>query len=335
MKDEKQKKEIYKLVNFNTLFSYKLFLIRQYGLFRNKCIRIDASTICQLRCPECSRTKQDYGIIAKGFLKFDDFKNMIEKNPGIRKVELSSYGEIFLNPELGEIIRYAFEKNVDLSAANGVNLNNISEGILESLVKYKFRSLSISLDGATNETYSIYRKNGNFDKVIDNIRTIVSFKKKYGSIYPILKWQYILFGHNVAEVEKAKLMAKELGMSFNVKLNWNPEYSPVSTEQIESLGIKYLSRNDYETKKKKIYRSPCYQFFAEPQINFDGTMLGCCINKWISFGNVFDSNIRNIIRSKKYKETEDVISGKKEAAVDIPCYYCHLYHKSRGITPAE
>ena len=62
-------------------------------------IRLDASTLCQLECPLCPRDALEENI-GFGFLKFDDFKNVLDSNPWVSEIELSNYGEIFLNPDL-------------------------------------------------------------------------------------------------------------------------------------------------------------------------------------------------------------------------------------------
>ena len=77
-----------------------------------------------------------------GFLRFEDLKEIVERNPQIYSVELSNWGEIFLNKELGKIIEYAYIHNIALSVANGTNMNNVSEDVLEALVKYKIRRIS-------------------------------------------------------------------------------------------------------------------------------------------------------------------------------------------------
>ena len=74
-----------------------------------KSVNIEASSICQLNCRDCYMRNQHIHktIIGNGYLKFDDFKNFINKHPNIEEVELSFSGEIFLNPDLGKIIKFA------------------------------------------------------------------------------------------------------------------------------------------------------------------------------------------------------------------------------------
>jgi hypothetical protein len=64
-------------------------------------IRLEASSHCQLRCPACPTTDGAIDqVVGKGFLKAGDFTTFLERNPSVRSIELSNYGEIFLNPQL-------------------------------------------------------------------------------------------------------------------------------------------------------------------------------------------------------------------------------------------
>ena len=104
----------------------------------------------------------------------------LSENPRIKEIEVSNYGEIFLNPQLLEIIKYAKQHKVTLTAKNGVNLNNVKNDVLEGLVKYNFNAIYVSLDGASNETYKQYRIGGNYDVVIGNIKKSNELCKRHG-----------------------------------------------------------------------------------------------------------------------------------------------------------
>jgi MoaA/NifB/PqqE/SkfB family radical SAM enzyme len=125
-------------------------------------IQIDASLHCQLACPLCPTADGRVGpALGAGHLKVTDFEALLRGNPQIAHVELSNYGEMFLNPQLADLLACAFEHNVTVSGSNGVNLNFAREDALEAVVRYRVRALTCSIDGATQETYSRYRVNGN------------------------------------------------------------------------------------------------------------------------------------------------------------------------------
>ena len=211
-------------------------------------IRIDACTICQLKCPACFRQRHtDYvkENVGYNYLKFADFKKFADENDFVKEIELSNGGEIFLNPELVEIIKYAYEKGITLTADNGVNLNYLTEEQAEALAKYEFKSLTISLDGTCQETYSKYRKGGNFDKVIENIKKITKYRTQYGNYCPHIIWKFIVFGHNEHEIDKVAELAKSLDIDYEFDANWEPKYSPVKNKEkvLKQTGLESLDVN--------------------------------------------------------------------------------------------
>lgn len=305
---------------FNCIkFAIRLFL-------KDDSVLIESSSKCQLTCPICSTGsgKNKKGPIGWGHLKFENLRRFIDSNPRIRHFELSAWGEALLNPDFQKILKYSYRNKVNLSCRGGVNLNTASDGLLKDIVRYRLRYMTVSIDGATNETYQKYRKGGNLDTVISNVRKINYWKKRYKSRFPRLCWQFILFRHNEHEVIKAKKIAQKIGMDFRIKLNHTSSFSPVKNRKragkINGLGVS--SREEFEKKYKKGYINPCLQLWSAPQINWDGKLLGCCENVYADFGNVFESGFRNCINSKKYRYAKRMVLGKARPRKDIPCYYC-------------
>jgi MoaA/NifB/PqqE/SkfB family radical SAM enzyme len=300
------------------------------NVIKPKRIAIEASSFCQLRCPSCPTTSRAiHPAIGSGFLKLNDFRKLIDENPWISDIELSNYGEIFLNPDLLEILKYAHERNIALRAGNGANLNNVKENVLEGLVKYRLRSITCSIDGASNETYKLYRIRGNFDTVIENVKKINHFKCKYNSVYPLLLWQFVVFGHNEHEIPVARKLAQELNMDFYLKLTWDAKFSPIRNKELvrKEIGLDVLTREEYKVKYGIDYMHKiCHQLWDRPQINWDGKVLGCCRNFWGDFGgNVFKDGLLYSINNEKMRYARDMLLGKKVAKDDIPCASCELY----------
>lgn len=301
--------------------------------FHCKKIILDACSMCQLRCLACHNAEgaevAKKSINGWGYLKFENFKNFIDSNPRIKQIELSGRGEFTLNPQLDSIIKYAHKKKVSLSASNGSNFNSVSENVLESFVKYEFKNITISIDGASTQTYKLYRRGGNFDRVIANIKKLNEFKEKYNSELPELTWQFVIFGHNEHEIPIAKKMAKELNMSFKPKLNWSKEFSPVKNKEFvrQESGLGAADRKEFKDKNKKEYMLLCTQLWKSPGINWDGKLIGCCVNKTVSFGNVFESGLDACLSSKKYNYMKKVVLGQAPNREDLPCFKCANYLK--------
>jgi len=292
-------------------------------------VRVEASSFCQLRCPSCpTTTGHIHPAVGSGYLAFENFKKLVADNPQLRKIELSNYGEVFLNPQLVEILEYGHRNNVEMRIGNGANLNHAKPAALEAVVKYGVAILACSIDGASPQTYRTYRVRGDFDAVIRNIEKINGFKAQYGSALPRLVWQFIVFGHNEHEIPAARAMATRLGMDFRTKMTWDNS-SPVRDRDFvrAQTGRQVTTRAEYEQAFGKKYLAEiCYQLWDFPQINWDGKVLGCCRNFWGDFGgNAFVEGLVPSLNNAKIGYARDMLRGRKPARADIPCTTCDLY----------
>jgi len=306
-------------------FNYKN-LIDYVGTHPYK-VSMDASTFCQLNCPLCPNGKYRLKdtVIGRGYLKFENFKKFLDQNPNIRIIELANYGEVFLNPDLRKILEYSNKKDVRLTIFGGANLNELDEKTAEAIIKYKLRGLSVSIDGATNKTYKIYRKGGNFNRVIKNIKLINKYKKIYHSEFPLLFWQFVIMGHNEHEIPLAKKMAHKLNMTFSPKLNWDSSFSPIKNLDFvkKQVGIENISAEDFEKENKLPYLLTCFQVWESPQINWNGELLGCCVNLKKNFGNVFEEGLEKCLNKEEYKKVKDFLLGKTN--MNVLCSTCSAY----------
>jgi hypothetical protein len=295
-----------------------------------KSVQLDASSHCQLACPSCptadGSTRPGLGA---GHLSLARFIGLLDANPGLEEVELSNYGEMFLNPALPEILRAACERGVVLHADNGVNLNLLPPDALDALIRYRFRSLTVSIDGASPETYVQYRRNGDFDRVIANIRRINDEKRRHRTGFPVLTWQFIVFGHNEHEIAAARKLAAELGMRFRAKLSWDDGVSPIRNRELVriALGPPHVTRAEYYAATGTAYsRGICQQLWRAPVLNWDGRLTGCCRNFWGDFGvNAFDAGLETALASEPFGYAKQMLMGRAGPRPDIPCTTCDLY----------
>lgn len=299
-----------------------------------KTIRIDACSLCQLSCPKCfMRIHPEYTKrgVGKGYLKFKNFKKFVDEN-NFEEIGLANSGEIFLNPELQDIIKYAYKKNIKLTAFTGVNLNYLTDEMAETLVKYKFNDLTVSIDGASSETYAIYRRGGDFTTVINNINKINFYKKLYNSPFPKMQYKFILFGHNEHEIDQAKILAKKLNMEIVFATNYDQSYSPVKNVNLikQKIGI------DPSVDLSKAYAQEylknhacwwhCKALWEAPQINWDGKMMGCyCLYDNSFSGNVFKDGLLNVLNHPKMIYAKNMILGNENPVKGIPCTDCKAF----------
>lgn len=306
-----------------------------------KKIRLDICNLCQLNCPACWIRKDEQEIIKSGggfgYVPFETFKEFVDKHPFIKEIEMSHDGEVFLNPDLEDIIKYAYEKNITLTAYNGVNFNTVSKSVLEALVKYKVQGFTISIDGTTPDVYATYRRGGNFKTVIKNIKTLNKYKKQYNSEYPYLTLKFVIFGHNEHQIEDAKKLAEDLNMGIYFALNIDNEYSPLKNPDrvYELTGLRDQTNKkencvekDFEKyKEDQDEWFSCKDLWESPQINWNGDLFGCCCTAFPFFDtNVFKDGLLKSMNSEKILYAKAMLTDfSVKPKEGILCTHCWVY----------
>ena len=70
----------------------------------------------------------------------------------------------------------------------------------------------------------------------------------------------------------------------------------------------------------------CRQLWVNPQINWDGMLLGCCCNSRKNYGvNVFKVGLKKAISSNLYDYTKKMLLGQVQGKEESPCSNCVYY----------
>jgi MoaA/NifB/PqqE/SkfB family radical SAM enzyme len=308
--------------------AYRAVVTLENRLFGRK-LRLELCSACQLACPSCSTARGETrtGAVGWGTLRAADFQRFVARSGRIRSIEISNWGEIFLNKDLPKILQIAAEHRIALEAMNGVNLNHASEEMLEAVVRHRLRRMSVSIDGATPETYAIYRQQGDLTAVLRHIDRINHHKAAMGSPYPELTWQFVVFGHNEHEIALARQMARDRGMRFQPVRNLDFALSPPRDHDLVLRETGIDTRSDGPAQVAAMARRLdfCHQLWDAPQVNWDGRLLGCCFNNFSDFGNVFDVGLDAALASDAYRQTQAMLVGRAEPSGQTPCLQCPIY----------
>jgi hypothetical protein len=178
---------------------------------------IECTAACNISCnqaccaPETGITRTRNA----GMLDFDLFRRVVdEAGPSLVRIDFFNYGEAFLHKraiEMCEYIKSRFPQIYLYTSTNGLAFN---EDGARRLVRSGIDEVTFSLDGATPESFAIYRQRGDFNKAIRNLRAATDEKRSRGQDVPFINWRYILFTHNDsdAEMEQARALAQEIGV---------------------------------------------------------------------------------------------------------------------------
>lgn len=258
---------------------------------------------CNLKCPLCPVGN---GSIKrkKGIMNYFDFVKIIDEIKDYTiSLSLWLYGEPLLNPETPEMIRYAVENRIHTILAT--NAHFLNDDISHKLIASRLSHLRISLDGASQETYSKYRKQGDYEKVIENIRNLVLLKKEMKSKMYI-EIQFIVMTYNAHEIRMMNDLKRKLGFdALSFKKVTNFTYG--STLDLSPEQLKHTKR------EIKYPINACKVGWNTIMILYDGSCIFCCLDyeNESNLGNVFQNGIYNVWGGKKMTEARKSILAKK------------------------
>ncbi len=202
------------LKTLNLLVSKYHFLHRHAALASAPFqLMLDPANSCQLKCPGCIHTenqdlRSNYSWPA-GVLDMDTYLDFIRAyGPLAFGVVFYNWGEPLLNKKTPEMVRYAKRYFLHTCISTNLALPIDADALVESGLNFLF----ISIDGATQETYEKFRRRGQLDICLENIRKIVEAKKRLGRNVPYLLWRFLTFEHSVHEIDLVLETAEELGV---------------------------------------------------------------------------------------------------------------------------
>ncbi len=277
-------------------------------------LTIETGAICPLRCPFCPQTYDDFDL-SREFLQYSDFKRIIDYfDDSLQHINLFNWGEPLLNGSIVEMIEYAASHEIETDIHS--TLNFASTGLLENLVGSGLTRFTVSLDGASEETYQGYRKGGSFRVVYDHLRLLVDKQKELGNKHTNIIWKFLVFRHNQHEIEKAKGMADELGIAINFA------YATAFGEYVSTL--EEYNGTDFNKKYSRQYDPQCSQLWKSPTIHSNGDVLPCCQtyhSKYV-LGNIFQQDFKDIWNGARYRHMRQVVTGKVASDPSLFCCRC-------------
>ena len=172
---------------------------------------------------------------------------------------------------------------------------------------------------------------GRLDAVIANVVRINAHKRRLGTAFPRLRWQFVIFGHNEHEIAMARAMAETLDMEFFPKLSRDEAYSPVRDQDAVRRAVPQAAatRAEFHERTGQDYAEGiCNQLWDSPQVNWDGKLLGCGRNFWGDFGaNVFEDGLDAAVNSERIGYAREMLLGRTPAREDVPCTTCSIYQQ--------
>jgi len=269
-------------------------------------VMVEPTDICNLKCPLCPSGNGSLKRV-KGVMSLTTFQQVVDQIKDTTLVlMLWNQGEPFVNPDFLKMVNYASEQGLFTLTSTNANLPWDAEAVVRSGLD----SLIVSLDGASQDTYNQYRVNGQFAAVVENTKQLVAAKKKLGSSFPLIRWQFLVMKHNEHEMAAIRGLAQEIGVDSLI-FKTVQIYSKEDIAQYLPSNPKFrrykISGDQFELKFG--LKNRCLRMWNQPVINWNGDMAVCCFDKDIEFpiGNVLTNSVKQIWAGASYQKMRNTI----------------------------
>ncbi len=236
-------------------------------------VNFETAAVCNLKCPECltgiGQTQRNNKVMPQEFF----LQKLRLHSASAFYCNLYFQGEPFLHPQIYEMIGAAHREGFyTVISTNG---HFLDDNTCHRIIDNRLSRLIVSLDGIENTTYSRYRVNGLFEKVVQGIETLARIKAERKVSYPYLEIQFLVNKTNEHEVKKAPGFIKKLGADA-VKFKSMQVYTSAGHESLLPVNTKY-NRYSPQNETKKVTR--CFRLWSHMVYTSDGVLVPCCYDK--------------------------------------------------------
>jgi len=291
---------------------------------------------CNISCEMCPKHSHYSTIKLKGDVMEKKLVNQIlcqlkNFSPSLEKIGFQDYGEPFLYKDIFKITDQVANILPDCNIGITTNGLLLNDELIEKVIQSKISSVVFSLDAANESTYQQIREGGDFSKVINNIKLLLSKRGLLKLNRPYIAMNFVIMRSNLDEISDYI----KLGESLNVDgIGFVFPFGLFESDKDTVLKTLHEEDNEYskrystiksqleisDTSKKKRYFLPNIQpnelildcsFNGKRQFYIDttGDVYPCCViaakgqeedvNSH-AMGNVNDQSLQEIWESSKF-----------------------------------
>ncbi len=285
-------------------------------------ISIEPTTLCNLRCLECPSGSQKFSRNT-GMIDYQFYTDIIDAlHPYLSYLILYFQGEPYLHPDFFKLVNYANKKNI--YTATSSNAHFLDNKNAKNTVESQLDRLIISIDGTTQDIYSIYRKKGNLNKVIEGTKNIIKWKKKLNSKKPYVIFQFLVIKPNQHQVEEVKQLGRKLGVNKTIiktaQIYDFKKGSPLIPTSNKYSRYRKNKDGTYSIKTK--LKNNCWRLWNSCVITWDGIVVPCCFDKNAKYkmGNLKQESFDDIWNGKFYADfRQSILHSRKDMDICRNC----------------
>ena len=257
---------------------------------------IETHYACNFKCRMCHKSDKD--IFEETYypekLSMNLYRRLMDEceEYNCPSLSLNNNNEPLLDKHLLERLSMANKKGI-MDIMMNTNAFLLKEDVTKALIDNGLTRLLISLDAASEKTYSLIRSR-HYQKVIENIDNFLETRDKIGSVFPVLRLSFCVTSINEAEQEAFLDLWKDKADEVTFQ-RYTP---PAKNENFLSL----------YPKSRREMKFACCQPFERVIITGNGEVYPCCYQSMkVSVGNIKQNSLYEIWHNDRFKEYRRVV----------------------------
>jgi len=277
----------------------------------------------------------------KGMITFDKFKTIYDQiNPLF--LNLTGFGESFLNPDILAMVTYAKKHG----SFTKLDTNGILVGskFANDIIKSGLDLISFSIDAADKKTYKNIRRSNKFELVISNLKSLVKMRNKKNSplkihvamvvqkdnLEQLIKFINLIDRIGIDRINFIYLI--EQGVPENKQYLLDPyrkqlkilidEYHEIKGDlksEVDILPLEEFADGKAGATKKD---GACFMPWHSTHITYNGDVQPCpaYYDNQIKAGNVFEENFKQIWNNRIYQDfRRKLIHNRRKLPICAKC----------------
>ncbi|MEE9275449.1 MAG: radical SAM protein [bacterium] len=173
---------------------------------------IELTYRCNLRCEQCFifNEEGEFGLDHKGRadLTTEEVLSLVRQFPPGSNIQLTG-GEVFVRKDIEVLLEAMLARHKVSIATNGMLLQ---ESIVQKLIDWRLRTLSMSVDGPEEVHDEIRRKAGSFRDLTATMRGVLACREKAGRPAPYTNFNCVILEKNFRRLHEVVEHAAAVGV---------------------------------------------------------------------------------------------------------------------------
>ena len=268
-------------------------------------LQIEPTSFCNYRCVFCFQSNLNFSGKKNGFMghmTYETFREIVDQaENNVEFISLASRGEPLMCNDIEKMLAYTRNKFLNLKI--NTNASVLTESKIHSILQSGVKTLVFSADAADEELYEKLRVNGNFKKIIKNIKLFKEIREKH---YP-----------------KAKIITRVSGVKVNESQNFE-DMKNFWNELVDQVAfVDYCPWEDVYSSKKNELKKPCTELWRRMYVWWDGVANPCEVDfkSSLTVGKIDKNNIGSLWTSSAYDDLRKKHKSNLRLNLD-PCNKC-------------